>query len=227
MCEEKDYTDGSTPSLWFSRISQPPWLSGFPLRHFPPQSLPSCPLRLSPHSPQQTSPWDCFPVPMLQLPDSAHYMGLVYQFGVCRVVTNIVCVVLILFRQSQISCCTLLQAQMLPLCPNNWLNVWIWHLLQFPTSPGTVPVLFTLLFFLSLHHPNKFCVSLYSLPMVRDSCPLSAGVLWYFLHLKVCFWCTHGERCAPYPPTPPPSCLSSQLTVLWYTMIYFEIKICR
>ena len=44
-------------------------------RHFPPQSLPSCPLGLSPHSQQQTSPWDFSTIPMLQLPDAVPSRG--------------------------------------------------------------------------------------------------------------------------------------------------------
>ena len=48
--------------------------------------------------------------------------------------------------------------------------------------------------------------SIYSFPMVRSSCPLSAGVLHALLCLKVCSWCIRGEWCTPCPPTPPPDC---------------------
>ena len=42
--------------------------------------------------------------------------------------------------------------------------------------------------------------SIYSSPLVRYSCPRSAGVLHALLCLKVYPWCIHGERCTPDPP---------------------------
>ena len=48
--------------------------------------------------------------------------------------------------------------------------------------------------------------SIHSFPLVRYSCPLSAGVLHALLCLKVYSWCIHGETCIPCPPTPLPSC---------------------
>ena len=48
--------------------------------------------------------------------------------------------------------------------------------------------------------------SIYSFPLVRYSCLLSAGVLHAFLCLRVYFWCIHGERYTPHPPTPLLSC---------------------
>ena len=48
--------------------------------------------------------------------------------------------------------------------------------------------------------------SIYSFPLVRYSCLLSAGVLHALLCLKVYSWCIHGERWTPCPPTPLPSC---------------------
>ena len=50
--------------------------------------------------------------------------------------------------------------------------------------------------------------SIYSFPLVRYSCLLSAGVLQALLCLKVYPWCIHGEKCTPCPPTPPPLCSS-------------------
>ena len=35
---------------------------------------------------------------------------------------------------------------------------------------------------------------IYSFPLVRHSCPLSAGVLHALLYLKVCSWCIQVER---------------------------------
>ena len=51
--------------------------------------------------------------------------------------------------------------------------------------------------------------SIYSFPLIRYSCLLSAGVLHALLCLKVYSWCIRGERCILRPPTPPPSCSSS------------------
>ena len=51
-----------------------------------------------------------------------------------------------------------------------------------------------------------FHVSIYSFPLVKDSCQLSASALWDPLHLKMYSWCICGERSTPYPPVPPPSC---------------------
>ena len=60
---------------------------------------------------------------------------------------------------------------------------------------------------------KRLSSSIYSFPLVRSSCPLSAGVLHARLCLKVYSWCTCGERCTPCPPTPLPSC-SLKVSVL-------------
>ena len=57
--------------------------------------------------------------------------------------------------------------------------------------------------------------SIYSFPLVRYSCPLSAGVLHTLLCLKVYFWCIHGERCTPHPPAPLPSCSPPVFVIYW------------
>ena len=56
------------------------------------------------------------------------------------------------------------------------------------------PVLLTLLFF-PLVPPSYWVLrgSIYSFPLVRYSCLLSAGVLHVLLCLKVYSWCIHGE----------------------------------
>ena len=80
-------------------------------------------------------------------------------------------------------------------------------LLQFPQPPRVGPVLPILLFFPLV--PLAYQVlrgSRYTFPLVRSSCPLSAGVLHALLCLKMCSWCIRRERCTPHPPTPPPSC---------------------
>ena len=58
--------------------------------------------------------------------------------------------------------------------------------------------------------PSSYWVvheSIYSFPVVRDSCPISAVVLQCLLHLKMYSWCIHRERYTPCPTTPLPSCL--------------------
>ena len=72
------------------------------------------------------------------------------------------------------------------------------------SSPTNPPVFFPLV-------PLSYQVlrgSIYSFPLVRSSCLLSAGVLHALLCLKVYSWCIHGERCTPRPPTLPPSWIS-------------------
>ena len=57
--------------------------------------------------------------------------------------------------------------------------------------------------------PSSYWVlhgSIYSFPLVRYSCLLSAGVLHAVLCLKVYSWYILGENCTPHPPTPSPSC---------------------
>ena len=82
---------------------------------------------------------------------------------------------------------------------------------QTPTSvlPPTLragPGLLRLLFSPHLLHPTECCGSIYSFPLVRDSCDFSDGVLQALLCLKVYSWCIRGEKCNPHPPTPLPSC---------------------
>ena len=80
-------------------------------------------------------------------------------------------------------------------------------LLQFPHPPRAVLVLLTLLFFTLV--PSSYQDlpgSIYSFPLVRYSCPLSAGVRHALLFLKVYSWCIRGERCTPRPPITLPSC---------------------
>ena len=64
-------------------------------------------------------------------------------------------------------------------------------LLQFPHQQRAGPVLLTLLFppFILLN----LCGSIYSFPLIRCFCLLSAGVLLALLCLKVCSWCIRGE----------------------------------
>ena len=116
------------------------------------------------------------------------------------------CLILIPFRLPQISCFTL-SLKCFSSDSDNCLNVGIRPLLQFPYPQRAGPVLLTLLFFPLV--PSSYQVlhgSIYSFPLVRSSCPLSAGVLHALLCLKGYSSCIHGERCTPCPPSPPPSC---------------------
>ena len=126
------------------------------------------------------------------------------------------CLILIPFRLPQISCFTL-SFKCFSSDSNKCSTVGIGPLLQFPHWLRTGPVLLTLLFFPLV--PLYYRVlhgSIYSFPLVRYSCPLSAGVLHAFLCLKVYSGCIHGERSSPYLSTPLPSCSLPPLLNLFY-----------
>ena len=117
---------------------------------------------------------------------------------------------------SQTSCFTL-SLKYFSSDSDNCPHVGIGRLLQCPHLPKEFSVLLTLPF--SRLVPSFFRVlrgSIYSFPVVRYSCPLSAGILQTLLCLKVYSWCIYGERCTPCPPTPLPSCSSpAQTHVRW------------
>ena len=95
------------------------------------------------------------------------------------------CLILIPFRLPQVSCFTL-SLKCFSSDSNNYLNVGIEPLLHFSHPLMAGPVLPTLLFFPLV--PGPYWVlhgSIYSFPLVRYSCPLSAGVLQAFVCLKV------------------------------------------
>ena len=114
--------------------------------------------------------------------------------------------ILIPFRLPQISCFTL-SLKCFSSDSDNCPAVGIRLLLQFPHPLRAGPILLTLLFFplVPLSYLN-LCGSIYSFPLVRHSCLLSAGVLHALLCLKVYSWCVHGERWTPCLPTPLSSC---------------------
>ena len=123
------------------------------------------------------------------------------------------CLILIPFRLPQISCFTL-SLKSFSSDSDNCPDVGIGPLLQFPYLLGAGPVLLTLLFFPIV--PLSYWVwlgSIYSFPLIRYFCLLSAGVLHALVCLKVYSWCTCEERCTPCPPTPPTSC--SPLDILF------------
>ena len=156
---------------------------GFLHRHFPPQSPPSHPLDLSlavnssPH-PEIVPQTLCSSSQLLPLPgDLCPCLGYVW--------CGRDCFILIPFRLPQISCFPL-SLKCSSSDSDNCPDVGIELLLQFPHPPRAGPVLLTLLF--SALVPSSYRVlhgSIYSFPLVRYSCPLSAGVLYALLCLKV------------------------------------------
>ena len=97
-----------------------------------------------------------------------------------------------------------------------------WTMLQFPHSPRAGLDLITLLFFpLAPWSYWVLCGSIYSFPVVRYPCLLSAGVLQALLCLKVYSWCIRGERCTPRPASPLPSCSLPVAVFNWNFYVYF------
>ena len=95
------------------------------------------------------------------------------------------CLILIPFRLPQISCFTL-SLKCFSSDTDNGPDVGIGPLFQFPHPPRVGLVLLTLPFFLLV--PSSYQVlhgSIHSFPVIRYSCPLSAGVLRAPLCLKV------------------------------------------
>ena len=103
-------------------------------RHFTLWS-PSHPFGLSPHSQQQTSPWDCSLIPILQLPAATRSMGLSSLSRVSRAAARIVSVILIPFRLSQMSASLFNSLKVSPSVPKHCPNVRIWPLLQLHHPP--------------------------------------------------------------------------------------------
>ena len=130
---------------------------------------------------------------MLHFPATVPSRGPMSLSGVRMAVTRIVCVILIPFRQSQISCFTL-SLKFFSSVLNNCPDVGIGPLLQFPYPLGAGPVLLTLLFFPLL--PSSYRVlggSIYSFPVVRYSCLLSTGFMQAILGLR-CISDVSAER---------------------------------
>ena len=120
------------------------------------------------------------------------------------------CLSLIPFTLPQINCFTL-SLKCFFSDSDNCPDVGIGPLHQFLHPPRAGPVLLTLLFFPPYFlSPTKFRVILYnSFPLVRYSCPLSAGVLHGLLCPNAYSWCIRGERHTPHSPTPLPYCSSA------------------
>ena len=202
---ERGYVDGFTPYAWLSSIAFLPWLPGFPPQAFPTTISPLTSSRSI--SPQSTAALDLGSVhnPQTPVPSCCAFHGTcipvwgMYGWGKD-------CLILIPFRLPQTSCFTL-SLKCFSSDSDNCPDVGIGPLLQFPHPLRAGPVLLTLLFFPLV--PSSYWVlhgSIYSFPLVRYSCLLSAGVPHALLCLKVYSWCICGERCIPCPPTHLPSC---------------------
>ena len=146
---------------------------------------------------------------MFQLLAATCSRGLASLSGVCRATARMVYVVLTSFILSQISCCTLKQSEMLPLCPKQLLRCWDMtpaSVLPTPrcrSSPAHSP-LFPFL-------PLSYWVLDLYIPFQWSGTPVcSQAVFCEILHLKVYSWCIHGERCTAHLATPSPSCLPLQ-----------------
>ena len=145
------------PPMHDSAIS--PCLHGclaFLHRYFLPQSPLSCSMGLSPSSQQQTLPWDSSTISMLQLPASLLSRGLVSLSRVRLALAGVVCVILIPFRLSQISCFNLTASNASHLSQLIAFDVRISPLFQLSHRLGVGPVLLALLFFPSFFHPTEF-----------------------------------------------------------------------
>ena len=210
VCKERGYGDGSTHYVWLSSIALFPWLPGFP----------GSPPGISHHVSSLTSPWPVFPQSAAALTLGLLHNPWTSAPSLCPFQETHVpawcmygcgkdCLILIPFRHSHISCFTL-TLKCFSSDSDNCSAAGVRPLLQFPTHQGQVQSYWHFCFapLVSLSY-QVLRGSIYSSPLVKYSCLLSAGVLHAHLCLKVYFSCIHGERCTPCPPTSLPSCSPS------------------
>ena len=202
MWGERGYGDGSNPYTWLSSIALYPWLPGFPPLAFPitvfsltsPQSISlqsTAALTLgSLHTPQTPAPSHCTfqgtLVPVWDMYGCARTLWFSLHLGCHGSAVSLLALNVSRWLRP------LPQCGDWPLLQFSWRQVQsYWHSCFSPLVPSSYGV---------LHG------SIYSFPLVKYSCLLSAGVLHTLLYLKVYSWCISGERCIPRPPTPPPAC---------------------
>ena len=172
------------PPCMTQQYSWLPWLPSFPPQAFPPtiSSLTS-PRSVSPQSTAALA-LGSLQTPQTPAPSRCALHGtLLPVWGMYGCGKD--CLILLSFRLSQISCFTL-SLKCFSSDSDSCPDVGIRPLLQFPHLPRAGPMLLTLLFFPLV--PSSYQVfrgSLCFFPLVRYSCPLSAGVLHAFLCLKV------------------------------------------
>ena len=180
-----------TACAWLSSAALLPRLPCFPPKVFPTVIS----LMPSPAVSVQLAPdltLGLLSIPHTPVSAATHSRRLASLSGACRAAEGL-SVWLLLHSLSQISCCTVPSASNAsPLSetvgltwgsdPNPWMEVQSCSLSFFPFLPSSYWTL---------------CGSIYSFPMVRDSCRLSTGFLWDLVHRKMYSWCTCGERCTP------------------------------
>ena len=189
---------------WLSSVVLPPWLPSSPPRAFVLWSPSSYPLGLSPHSQQQSAPWDC-PQSLPPAPSHSVYQRTCLPVQGVAAAAWIVYADLTPFRPSQISCFPLQQPQMPLPCPKLLLLRGDLTSLQFLHPFWAGPVSLSPSFSLSPFILPSFVWIYMFLSGGQGYCQLSVGAPWGPLHLKMYSWCTHGERSIPHPPTPPTS----------------------
>ena len=183
---ERGYGDGCTPYTWLSSTALLPWLLDFPPQAFPTTfSSLTCTRFISLQS-TATLARGLLHNPWTPAPSHCTVSGL---YGCGKD-----CLILIPFRLPQISCFTF-SLKYFSSDSDNCPSMGIKPLHQFPHLPRAGPVLLTLLFFpLVASFYWVLRGSVRSFPLVRYSCPLSAGVLHALLCLKVYLWYIHGGR---------------------------------
>ena len=194
VCGERDAMVMAPPTTFDSAVS--PFFHGclaFLHRHFPLQSSPSPPLNPSRQGQQQPSPWDCSSIPKLQLLAAAHSRAPMSLSGVCMAVAR---TVRFSFRlgchRSTVSPSAL---NVSPLTQTVALMWGLYPCFSSPHPPRASPVQLILLFSLLVPSSYRFLHgSVYSFPLVRYSCPFSAGVLHAFLWLKVYLYLMYPWR---------------------------------
>ena len=181
--QERSYSDCSISWVLLSSSAvyiRPTFLP----RYYPPQTSSICPIRPFPESQKQSSSWDCSPTHIAPTPSHPGHQWTCHPVQGTSGCGMLVCVVLTPFRLSQISFFSLQQPQMPPSVPTDCprcggLPPASAPPLQVQASPTRSPRLS-----LPFLHPFKlWSGSMYSFPVVRESYPYLAGILWEMLHL--------------------------------------------
>ena len=161
-------------------------------RHFQPQLPPSHPLDLSLHSQQQPLTWDCSTILKFQLQAAAPSRKSTSLSGVCMAAARTV------WFSFHLSCHrTAISLSALNVSPLTQTIAPMWGsdpCFSPPPAKGGSSPTNTPVFPLVPLSSRVLRGSLYSFPLVRYSCQLSAGILHELLCLKVYSWCSHGER---------------------------------
>nr|XP_020753576.1 gamma-aminobutyric acid receptor subunit gamma-3-like [Odocoileus virginianus texanus] len=168
---------GMAPPYRLSSITLPPRRPGFPPQAFPTTvSSHVSPGAVSPPSTADL-PLDPSTIPTLQLPAAVPSKGPASLTGLCMAVARIVCVTLIPFRLSQISCFTF-NLNYFSSVPNSCPNVEINPLLQFPYLPGAGDYVVMTIYFELSRRMGYFTIQTY-IP-----CILTVVLSWVSFWIK-------------------------------------------